>query len=115
MIFFEKIEMGKFLCTIQYTANGKIYAELVTKREIAEYDGYEFVNILNCYYIADVLDLKRDSIELKEFDSFYTKLHPLNWNGICKKIHAKIHGSGRITGGGSNYSEEFNNILNNLK
>lgn len=114
MIFFHKIEMGKTLCTITYTAHGKIYTEIVSKSEIAEFDGYEFVSILGDYYIADVIDLKRDTITLKEFDNYYQNLYPLNWDGICQKIHAKIHGSGRITGGGLNVHPIFTNLLNSF-
>ena len=108
MIFFEEVKMGHSICYVTYTADGKTYNEILKKSEIAEFDGYEFVSILGCYYIADVLDLKRDTITLKEFDNYYNTISKLNWDGICQKIHAKIYESGRL-------HPLFSDILNNLK
>lgn len=111
---FKEFKPGLTLCEITYEHNGKIYNELLTKKEIAELNGYQFVRILDTTWIAQPGDLGEETLFLQSFDSYYSSIHPVQWSYVLNRIHDKIYGSGRLTGGGSNVHPIFSNILNSF-
>lgn len=109
---FKEIKIGYSLCDITYSCDGIEFCEIISKKELAKLSNWQFVEILGSTYLADPLDTMEETITLQSFDSYYSNLHSIFWTSICEKIHARIYGSGRLTGGGSNLHPLFSNILN---